>query len=448
MEVTSTPTCLNFPGGRTLASSRHRPSADVLVSSAADFCHRLDRELRSLGLRRDERQFFVLTLASDPMDVWFGASDLRAGDKDAENSAEAVLRTAVRVETARARKLEEQLEACQVAKAQAEQAAADQEIRARSAEAVQQQLQNRLRRHKMAWEGRAKHAADTVQTMKRMAELDEEANGQQRDELLAELDAARQRVSHAERAVVVCDHNKARMAENFAMMERELRDVRRRAQHDRAQHETTTKRLQAAKEQAESEAEQCRAAAEQAQTELDRTKIRLRQLKDLSNLNRKSGTKMRDDVHTTKLKCLDMESKAAKNQERLKKKEVQLATALRKSANESKARLALQRQIQQLTQQVSTLRSREKSLEDQLAASLAHIEAQDLRLATETRGRLFFRGLLIDCETKLAAVLAAREGAAGQWEAAAGYFLCAMRARGAHSRYAEGLTNVCTCIGW
>jgi signal transduction histidine kinase len=38
------------------------------------------------------------------------------------------------------------------------------------------------------------------------------------------------------------------------------------------------------------------------------------------------------------------------------------------------------------------------------------------------------QGLLTDCETKLAAVLVAREGAAGQWEAAARY-LYAMRAR-------------------
>eukprot|EP01047_Picozoa_sp_COSAG01_P008692 COSAG01_NODE_345_length_18538_cov_64.139433_7_plen_173_part_00 len=118
------------------------------------------------------------------------------------------------------------------------------------------------------------HAADTVQTIKRMAELDEEAKGQQRDELLAELDAARQHVRRAERAVVLCDHNKARMADNFVMMERELKDVRRRAQQERAQNESVTKRLQAAKEQAEIETQEYRSAADQAQTELDRMKIR------------------------------------------------------------------------------------------------------------------------------------------------------------------------------
>lgn len=73
-------------------------------------------------------------MASDPIDLWFSASDRCAGDTETENPAEAVLRTAVRVETARARTLEEQLEACRVAKAQAEQAAADQELRALSAE--------------------------------------------------------------------------------------------------------------------------------------------------------------------------------------------------------------------------------------------------------------------------------------------------------------------------
>jgi hypothetical protein len=51
----------------------------------------------------------------------------------------------------------------------------------------------------------------------------------------------------------------------------------------------------------------------------------LRQLKDLSNLDRKSGCKMRDNVHTTKLKCLDMESKAAKRQEQLKHLEDQVS---------------------------------------------------------------------------------------------------------------------------
>ena len=50
-----------------------------------------------------------------------------------------------------------------------------------------------------------------------------------------------------------------------------------------------------------------------------------RQLKNMSNMNRKSGSKMRESVHTNKLRCLDMEGKIAKYEQQLKYLESQVS---------------------------------------------------------------------------------------------------------------------------
>jgi len=87
-------------------------------------------------------------------------------------------------------------------------------------------------------------------------------------------------------------------------------------------------------------------------------------------------------------------------------------------ATESKARHALQRQIQGLTRDLARQQAKEKVLDDELSSFAAQTEDQELRLVAETRGRKFFQKLLKECETKLAAVLAGRAGGTGRWDAA------------------------------
>eukprot|EP01043_Picozoa_sp_COSAG02_P020559 COSAG02_NODE_1018_length_15181_cov_18.026389_8_plen_232_part_00 len=125
-------------------------------------------------------------------------------------------------------------------------------------------------------------------------------------------------------------------------------------------------------------------------------------------------------------------------------------------ATESKARHALQRQIQGLTRDLARQQAKEKVLDDELSSfgasptcgvctpvagtrqpdlsicsrhrfcwldicsrcAAAQTEDQELRLVAETRGRKFFQKLLKECETKLAAVLAGRAGGTGRWDAA------------------------------
>ena len=90
----------------------------------------------------------------------------------------------------------------------------------------------------------------------------------------------------------------------------------------------------------------------------------------------------------------------------------------RKLATEVKARHALQRQITQLTRDLSRQQTKERVIDDELASFAKQTEDQELRLAAETRGRKFFQGLLTECETKLAAVLAGSAMTSGRWDRA------------------------------
>ena len=411
-------TCLALPAPM-IAGSRHRPSPDIVVAGAIDYSCKLDRELQKMGLRKDERRLFVRSLVVDPLNPVADASmpDVENSGPD-ELSEVAVLRAALGVESARLRQLQEELSACAAGKDRALGERDTETLRANAAHAAQKQLQDDTRRNKMAWEGRAKHAADAVQSMKRAAKADVATRDQQRDELLSELHAARQHVQRAEHAVAMCDHSKAKMAESFTAMERELRDTRRHALTERTQHELAVRKLQLARDQAETEMQQYRKLSEQQQTNLDSTTIRLRQIEGASQLSRKSNTKMRDDVQSSQLKNLNMESKVAKHNQERKAIEDQLAEANRKIDTESKARLALQRQIQSLARQITRLQTREKSLEAELSSFAAQTEEQQMRIAAESRGRKFFKRLLVDCEAKLTAVLVAVEGKAGRWAAA------------------------------
>ena len=180
-----------------------------------------------------------------------------------------ILRAALNSETNRLHEVEGQLAQSQQQLEQANMSVQTEAERADAAEAVQRQLQDKLRRHRLAWDGRAKHAADTVSTMKRMAEMEEQSKGQQRDQLLAELDLAQQHVQRAEHAIAQCEQSKARMAESFAAMERELKDVRRQALAEQMQHEDLAKFLKAAKDRAEAEAQKCREEAKKSCDELE-----------------------------------------------------------------------------------------------------------------------------------------------------------------------------------
>ena len=143
---------------------------------------------------------------------------------------------------------------------------------------------------------------------------------------------------------------------------------------------------------------------------------------------------------TNQLKCLDMEGKIARHEQQRRDLEAQVrAPALaqpaaccfahprlacqlsdveRKLATEVKARHALQRQITQLTRDLSRQQTKERVIDDELASFAKQTEDQELRLAAETRGRKFFQGLLTECETKLAAVLAGSAMTSGRWDRA------------------------------
>lgn len=291
IEPRTTPAPLLLPA--TIgAGTRHRPTAEAVVASALDFCHKLDHELRQLGLKKEERRMFVRALVVNPHDPDAARIDqqldsarpARAAPRGPAQEAEAaalakvklegeetaaILRTAFKAESNRVHELEEQLAHCKQQLEQANESIRLEAQRADGAEAIQQQLQGKLRRHRLAWDGRAKHAADTVSTMKRMAEMEEQSKGQQRDQLLAELDAAQQHVQRAEFAISQCEHSKARMAESFAAMERELKDVRRQALAEQMQHEDLARFLKKAKNQAEAEANKCRDEAKRSREELE-----------------------------------------------------------------------------------------------------------------------------------------------------------------------------------
>lgn len=292
INVRTTPTPLLLPA--TIgAGTRHRPTPEVVVASALDYCHKLDRELRQLGLRKEERRMFVRALVVNPHDPDAARLDEqldrasatgRGGPRspEEEEAEEAlakakregeevasILRSALGAETARLSGIEERLAQCQAEVQRAHASTQMEAQRADAAESVQRQLQDKLRRHRLAWDGRAKHAADTVSTMKRMAEMEEQSKGQQRDQLLAELDAAHQHVQRAEQAIAQCEQSKARMAESFAAMERELKDVRRQALGEQMQHEDLARFLKAAKDQAEADAQASREEAKQSRDELE-----------------------------------------------------------------------------------------------------------------------------------------------------------------------------------
>lgn len=292
IDVRTTPAPLLLPA--TIgAGTRHRPTAEVVVASALDFCHKLDRELRQLGLRKEERRMFVRALVVNPHDPHAAALDQQldrdsktatTGPRGLEQEAEeaavarakregeevaAILRAALNGETNRVREVEYRFAQCTQELEQTKASIQMEAERAEAAEAVQRQLQDKLRRHRLAWDGRAKHAADTVSTMKRMAAMEEQSTSQQRDQLLAELDVAQQHVQRAEYAIAQCEQSKARMAESFAAMERELKDVRRQALAEQMQHEDLAKFLKAAKDQAEAEAQKCREEAGQSRNELE-----------------------------------------------------------------------------------------------------------------------------------------------------------------------------------
>ena len=329
IDVKSTPQPVLLPSAM-IAGGRHRPTPEVVVASALDYCHKLDRELRQLGLRKEDRRLFVRSLVVNPHDPDAarldaeasrrsegGASEAessRSSGGDAEGGAEggaedgavkvadtgAILRAALNAETARVRQLEEQL-ARSAEEAELMQAGRQyEEQRADAAEAVQRELQDRLRRHRLASDGRAKHAADTVSTMKRMAEMEEQTKNVQRGQLLAELEAAHQHVRRAEQAMAKCEQGKARMAESFAAMERELKEVRRVALGERMQHEAAMQSMHNAKTEAEAEAEACRMRATASEEELETVKSRLRQQRGMNDLSRKSGTRMRADVQVSR----------------------------------------------------------------------------------------------------------------------------------------------------
>eukprot|EP01043_Picozoa_sp_COSAG02_P020561 COSAG02_NODE_1018_length_15181_cov_18.026389_10_plen_339_part_00 len=292
IDVRTTPAPLLLPA--TIGSgTRHRPTSEVVVASALDFCHKLDRELRQLGLRKEERRMFVRALVVNPHDPHAASLDkqldrvaegTRTGPRGPEEEAEReaiaevkregeqvadILRAALSSETNRLHEVEGKLAQTMQELEQANMSVQMEAERAEAAEAVQRQLQDKLRRHRLAWDGRAKHAADTVSTMKRMAEMEEQSKGQQRDQLLAELDTAQQHVQRAEHAVAQCEQSKARMAESFAAMERELKDVRRQALAEQMQHEDLAKFLKAAKDRAEAEAQNCREQAKKSRDELE-----------------------------------------------------------------------------------------------------------------------------------------------------------------------------------
>ena len=144
---------------------------------------------------------------------------------------------------------------------------------------------------------------------------------------------------------------------------------------------------------------------------------------------------------TNQLKCLDMEGKIARHEQQRRDLEAQvsslslgaqprcvllcsprlacqLSDVERKLATEVKARHALQRQITQLTRDLSRQQTKERVIDDELASFAKQTEDQELRLAAETRGRKFFQGLLTECETKLAAVLAGSAMTSGRWDRA------------------------------
>jgi hypothetical protein len=292
IDVRTTPAPLLLPA--TIGSgTRHRPTSEVVVASALDYCHKLDRELRQLGLRKEERRMFVRALVANPHDPHAASLDKqldriaegtrarpRGPEEEAEQEAIAkvkregeevaeILRAALNSETNRLREVEAQLVQSLQQLEQANRSVQMEAERADAAEAVQRQLQDKLRRHRLAWDGRAKHAADTVSTMKRMAEMEEQSKGQQRDQLLTELDLAQQHVQRADHAIAQCEQSKARMAESFAAMERELKDVRRQALAEQMQHEALAKFLKAAKDRAEAEAQTCREEAQKSRDELE-----------------------------------------------------------------------------------------------------------------------------------------------------------------------------------
>ena len=426
--------------------TRHRPAPQVIVASALDYCYKLERELRQLGLRKEERRMFVRALVVNPNDPDAARLDAtldrpRAGEEEehggartqqAESDSEAklesvkaeaaevgsILRAALNTEQSRVRDLQEQLVVAHQELARSLRGREYEEERAAAAEEVQRQLQDKLRKHRLAWDGRAKHAADTVSTMKRMAEMEEQSKGQQQTQLLGELDAAHQHVMRAEQAIAQCEQSKARMAESFAAMERELKDVRRQALAEQMQHEELARFLKTAKDNAEALAGQCREEAQQSREELDGVKGRFKQERSMKSLSEKSGARMRDDVQTNQLKCLDMEGKIARHAQQRQRLEDQLSDVKRNLATEVKARHALQRQIQGLSKDLARQQAKEKVLDEELSSFSAQTEDQELRLAAETRGRKFFQGLLSECETKLAAVLAGGLGSSGRWGAA------------------------------
>ena len=65
------------------AGGRHRPTPEVVVASALDYCHKLDRELRQLGLRKEDRRLFVRSLVVNPHDPDAARLDAEASRRSA-----------------------------------------------------------------------------------------------------------------------------------------------------------------------------------------------------------------------------------------------------------------------------------------------------------------------------------------------------------------------------